>query len=274
MVVVLPYAPLHFAPGTLFDMTKLGSESNPALSQLSYPLAAVVMGYFWPQISAFTITLGRGNEKTLRLGLGQLRDYLLGGPALGPLNARLSLAVASYLDRVVAAATQKDDDSARLILDALGLSNLATDQHQLRDALLKKAAEDCEALYAAVGSVKMIPFVERRRPLMLVPDMTTVEEELLYQAGIETPGHLLRADPIVDCGISPQRLAVLRLGARRLMAQRLWFGFSLAGIAGAVVALASFSWTMRAPETTPQQRVPSEKLSPPPAFSSNAERHP
>jgi hypothetical protein len=256
-VVALAYAPLAGLPGKLFETSLLaGLDADARLSYLSYPLVAIALGFFWPQISALTVSLGRGNDTAFRLSLGQLRDYLLGGPALDSINARLHLAVASYVDRVVEAATHSDDDSGPAILEALGLAVLSADRQQLRQALMKRAQEDGESLYAAVSSVKMIPFVERRRPLMMVPDMTAHEEEKLYRAGIETVGDLLREKPVRDIGLSPERMAVLRLGARRLVAQRLWFGLGVAGIAGSVIGLGSLSLGLYHEEKTPTRGAP------------------
>ena len=115
------------------------------------------------------------------------------------------------------------------------------DRAELRAEVLARAEQDCAGVYAAVSAVKMIPFVERSRPLMMVPDMTVHEEEKLYRAGITTVSRLARGEPGGAGGLSPERLAELRLGARRLVARRLWFGFGLAGIAGAVLFLGSMS---------------------------------
>jgi hypothetical protein len=270
-LMVLAYLPLRSRPGALIKMTAFGGDIFSGVNELSYPLAAVLLGYFWPQIAAFSVGFGRGNETLLRVSLGQVRDYLLGGPVLEPINSRSSLAVASYAERVVEAATRPGDDSGPLILEALGLPALAADRVHLREALLKKAAEDFEALYATVGGVKMIPFLERKRPLMMVPDMTIQDEQRLYRAGVETIGDLLRGEPLPDSGLSPARLAVLRLGARRLMAQRLWFGFSMAGIAATVIALGSFALTL-VPEEGRKKVEPTYALDAAPASSSRTGR--
>ena len=66
-LVALAYSPLAGLPGKLFETTLLGGvDLDSSVSQLSYPLAAVVLGYCWPQISAFTVTVGRGSETAFR----------------------------------------------------------------------------------------------------------------------------------------------------------------------------------------------------------------
>ena len=291
-LVALAYSPLAGLPGKLFETTLLGGvDLDSSVSQLSYPLAAVVLGYCWPQISAFTVTVGRGSETAFRASLSQLRDHLLGGSALGPINARLHLAITSYVDRVVEAAMRPGEPSGPDILRAVMLCGpgkarpaalgahrrfaasppdpqVRRDRAELRAEVLARAEQDCAGVYAAVSAVKMIPFVERSRPLMMVPDMTVHEEEKLYRAGITTVARLARGEPRGAGGLSPERLAELRLGARRLVARRLWFGFGLAGIAGAVLFLGSMSLGLYGVEPTPPDG-PHFRLEPASVRSSN-----
>jgi hypothetical protein len=240
-VAFVSYLPVAGLPGKLFEDTLAATlTAYLGVSNLSYPLAAVLLGFLWPQISAVGITIQEGQKQGL--SLARLRDYFLGGPAIQSINSKLHVEVASYVERVVDAATA--DDSGPLMLQAIGLpasvSNDAATRHELRQTLLKRAEEDFESLYLSVIKVRMLPVMDRRRPLMMVPNMTSQEEEKLYGAGIETVRALIRGVGAA-AGLPQERLMTLRRNARRLVTQQIHFGLGLVGIVVVVVAIGSLS---------------------------------
>lgn len=240
-IAYVAYLPVAGLPGKLFE-DSLAAKLLPYLgvSNLSYPLAAILLGFVWPQISAVGITVQEGQKQGM--SLARLRDYFLGGPAIQSINSKLQVEVASYVERVIDAATA--DDSGQLILQAIGLpamtSNSASARSELREALMRLAKEDFESFYLSVIKVRMLPVMDRRRPLMMVPDMTSQEEEKLYRAGIESVRGLIRGVGAA-AGLPEDRLTTLRRNARRLVAQQIQFGVCLVGIAVVVIAIGSFS---------------------------------
>src|SRR5262245_28865606 len=83
------YSPLAGMSGRLFQPSGAsivpGLEAANGISHLSYPIAAVALGFLWPQIASFSISLGEARQ----VSLGAVRDYLLGGPATHSINSRL-----------------------------------------------------------------------------------------------------------------------------------------------------------------------------------------
>jgi hypothetical protein len=259
-VALAIYSPLAGMSGRLFPPSGAsllpGLETANGVSHLSYPMAAVTLGFLWPQISSFSIAMGAARQ---RLSLGAVRDYLLGGPITHSINSRLQAEVSSYVGRILAAVDDAGESGAQ-ILQALGLARSlpATPEarEQLRETLMKRAEADFESLYLLVGQVKMVPLMDRRRPLMKVADMTAQEEEKLYQAGVETVGDLVHRARRGVAGLPADRLEVLRRNAHRLLGQRLRMGLSLAGIAAVVVGLGIGSRRLYVPDHRPQPGEP------------------
>jgi hypothetical protein len=236
-------SPLAGLPGLAFDRTRVLPGVSPELSGLAYPATAMLLGVAWPRISRLSITIGVGEKQAQTLSFARLRDLLLGAPAVKAINAKLQVEVASYVDRVVDAVGPTPSDAAALVesATAAGRGEPAGHRPGLREALLKGAERDFESLYLSVGRVRMVPFLGRRRPLMLVPDMTSREEETLYRAGIKSVRDLIRGASADDLGLPRERLALLRLNAQGLVRQRVGAALSLFAVVAVMVALGSLS---------------------------------
>jgi hypothetical protein len=249
------YSPLAGMSGRLFPPSGAsflpGLEAANSISHLSYPIAAVALGFLWPQIASFSISLGAARQ----VSLGAVRDYLLGGPATHSINSRLQVEVTAYVGRVLDAIEEADPAGAQM-LEALGLARslplTPEAREQLHEALMKRAAADFESLYLLVGQVKNVPLLDRPRPLMKVLDMSAPEEQQLYEAGIETVGELVRrARGGVD-GFTAERLQELRRNAQHLKGQRLRLGLSLAAIVVVVIGLGLRSRRFYLPDHSPR----------------------
>jgi hypothetical protein len=184
-----------------------------------------------------------------------VRDYLLGGPVTNSINSRLQAEVSSYVGRIVD--TMEDaGEAGPQILQALGLARkLATpeERQQLRETLMTRARADFESLHLLVSQVKMVPLMDRRRPLMKIPEMTAQEEEKLYQSGIETVGDLAWKTRCGLAGFPAERLDLLRRNAHRVLGQRFRVGMSIVAITVVVVGLGIGSRRLYIPDNHPQK---------------------
>ncbi|HEX6739319.1 MAG TPA: hypothetical protein VF310_13660 [Vicinamibacteria bacterium] len=253
------YSPLAGMSGRLFPPSGasfLGIEAATGVSYLSYPIAAMALGFLWPQISSFSISLGPARQ----VSLGAVRDYLLGGPVTRSINSRVQAEVTAYVGRVLDSLDGADDASHAQLAEALDLAVALPLTPQAREALhealMKRAGTDFEALYLLVGQVKNVPLMDRRRPLMKVEDMSSPEEQRLYDAGIETVGQLVRQAGRGVQGFTAERLSELQRNARRLMAHRLRVGMSLGAIVVAVIGLGLRSRQLYVPDHTPRAGEP------------------
>jgi hypothetical protein len=220
-------------------MEKLpGLRVDAAYSNFALPLAALALGLAWPNLASFS--LGVGSRK-YALSLAALRDHVLGGAAIEAINRRLELEVASYIDRVIDAAKVDPEDTGAGIVQTLDLNlkgaklNEPAALGEVTEALSRLARSDFASLFLRISQVRMIPLVDRPKPLMRVPDMTSHEEERLYQAELSTPWALARKAVRPIPGIDERRLQVLRTNARRLIRQRVRAAATVTALATAVV---------------------------------------
>ncbi len=88
----------------------------------------------------------------------------------------------------------------------------------------------------------MIPFRDRVKPLMKVPEMTFEDEQTLYNSGITTI-RLLRSVPDGQIGtVSVVRIARLRNNARQLVVRRVKSAVaSVTAVAAMLICIASVS---------------------------------
>jgi hypothetical protein len=255
-VALAVYSPLAGLSGRLFPPSGAsiipGLETANGISHLSYPLAAVALGFLWPQISSFSVALGGSRQ---RLSLGAVRDYLLGGPATHSINSRVQAEVVSYVGRILDAVDDAGPDGVQM-LQELGLARRlaasAEARQELRETLLKRAQADFESLYLLVGQVRNVPLLGRPRPLMKVPDMTAQEEQRLYEAGVETVVGLVRRAGRGVGGFPAERLEELARNARALLRQRLRVGLSLAAVVVVVLGLGLSARRLYEPGRSPE----------------------
>jgi hypothetical protein len=224
--------PVEYLVGQVFQqfVDSDGLERSHAVQ----PVLAFALGVFWPKVSAVSVSTGSGGQS---LSLATLRDLLLGGQGIDTVNNHVEEIVDSYLRRVVDAMVSLGGPASVALQSAAGLQvaqmDAASTQDrtgELRATLKASAVENLELLYLRVSAVKMIPLVDRPKPLMSVPSMTAWEEERLYHSGVGIPQLMLgRATQAV----TPERWAELRQNARTLITQRVT---GMAAVAALIVA--------------------------------------
>lgn len=224
-------------PALLLD--KFPVPVDPQVSYLVYPLSAALLGFMWPYVSEFSVALGANR---FSVSIGRLRDYFLGGPTIRSINARLTAEVESYINRVLAIAGSPNESSAasvealivRMWMDSRGTRASIP---ELRDALVECVKKDFESVYRSISGVKMIPLIDRGKPLMKIPNISCREEQKLYDAGVRSIWQLMRAADTEIGGIPRSRVTVLRSNARRAAWQRLNAALVLAMILVVVAGL-------------------------------------
>lgn len=211
--------PIEYVVGHVFQqfVDNQGLERSHAVQ----PVLAFALGVFWPRVSAVSVSTGAGGQS---ISLATLRDLLLGGQGIDTVNNHVEDIVDSYLRRVVDAMVSLGAPASAALQSAAGIpptpAGTAPPQDrtgELRASLKASAAENLELLYLRVASVKMIPLVDRPKPLMSVPSMTSWEEERLYHSGVGVPQLMFGS---ATQAVTPERWAELRQNARTLVAQR------------------------------------------------------
>lgn len=210
--------PIEYLIGQLFQ--QFVDSNSLERSHAVQPVLAFALGVFWPKVSTVSVSTGADGHS---LSLATLRDLLLGGQGIDTVNNHVEEIVDSYLRRVVDAMSLGGPASAAL-QSAAGLQvaqmDAASTQDRadgLRTALKASAAANLELLYLRIAAVKMIPLVDRAKPLMSVPSMTAWEEERLYNSGVGLPQ--LIAGSATDA-VSAERWAELRQNARTVVTRR------------------------------------------------------
>jgi hypothetical protein len=226
--------PIEYVVGQVFQkfVESDGLERGHAVQ----PVLAFALGVFWPKVSAVSVSTGSGGQS---LSLATLRDLLLGGQGIDTVNNHVEEVVDSYLRRVVDVMVSVSGPASAALQSATGIhvdqADAAATQartDELRSALKARAVENLELLYLRVAAVKMIPLVDRPKPLMSVPNMTAWEEERLYHSGVGIPQLMLGR---ATHAITPERWAELRQNARTLVAQRVTGMVAIAALAIAFV---------------------------------------
>jgi hypothetical protein len=224
--------PIEYVVGQVFQqfVDSDGLERGHAVQ----PVLAFALGVFWPKVSAVSVSAGSGGQS---LSLATLRDLLLGGQGIDTVNNHVEEIVGSYLRRVVDAMVSLSGPASAALQSATGIeaaqANAARNQDEcdeLRAILKASAVENLELLYLRVAAVKMIPLVDRPKPLMAVPSMTAWEEERLYHSGVGIPQLMLGR---ATNAVAPERWAELRQHARTLVTQR---AMGMAAVAALMVA--------------------------------------
>src|SRR5687767_12100993 len=226
--------PIEYVVGQVFQkfVESDGLERGHAVQ----PVLAFALGVFWPKVSAMSVSTGSGGQS---LSLATLRDLLLGGQGIDTVNNHVEEVVDSYLRRVVDVMVSVSAPTSAALQSATGIqldqAAAATQERtdELRAALKASAVENLELLYLRIAAVKMIPLVDRPKPLMSVPNMTAWEEERLYHSGVGIPQLMLGR---ATHAVTPERWAELRQNARTLVAQRVTGMVAIAALIIAFVA--------------------------------------
>jgi hypothetical protein len=210
--------PIEYAIGQLFQ--QFVASNSLERSHAVQPVLAFALGVFWPTVSTVSVSTGAGGQS---LSLATLRDLLLGGQSIDTVNNHVEEIVDSYLRRVVDAMVSLGGPASAALQSAAGLqvtqmdAASTQDRDRLRTALKASAVANLELLYLRIAAVKMIPLVDRAKPLMSVPTMTAWEEERLYNSGVGLPQ--LIAGSATDA-VSPERWAELRQNGRTVVTRR------------------------------------------------------
>src|SRR5690349_908606 len=176
--IALPIAAIgsHYAAFSLLDDAYGDVEKN--LWVLVYAAAFALMGFFWPKLCAVSIHIGSSGAAATELSLAAVRDRFLGGETVRVINAELQRDVERYLERVHRAISASPLTFKPFLLECLKLDFrnaeklTDTDLQALETALRTSAQTDFAMLYAAVCEAEMIPFRDRTKPLMRIPDIT------------------------------------------------------------------------------------------------------
>ena len=211
--------PIEYLIGQVFQ--QFVDSNSLERTHAVQPVLAFALGVFWPRVSTVSVSTGAGGQS---LSLATLRDLLLGGQGIDTVNNHVEEIVDSYLRRVVDAMVSLGGPASAALQSAAGLQvaqmDAASTQDRadgLRTALKASAVANLELLYLRIAAVKMIPLVDRAKPLMSVPSMTAWEEERLYNRGVGLPQ--LIAGSATDA-VSPERWAELRQNARTVVTRR------------------------------------------------------
>ena len=211
--------PIEYVIGQVFQ--RFVDSNSLEQSHAVQPVLAFALGVFWPSVSTVSVSTGAGGQS---LSLASLRDLLLGGQGIDTVNNHVEEIVDSYLRRVVDAMVSLGGPASAALQSAAGLQVAQTDAAStqdfadgLRTALKTSAVANLELLYLRIAAVKMIPLVDRAKPLMSVPSMTAWEEERLYNRGVGLSQ--LIAGSATDV-VSAERWAELRQNARTVVTRR------------------------------------------------------
>ncbi|MBV9504630.1 MAG: hypothetical protein JO323_06440 [Acidobacteriia bacterium] len=220
----------HAATFSLFSQSDQ-SDLVKNLWVFVYPLCFALLGFFWPKFA--NVTLGSAGSSTT-ISIAALRDRFLGGPMLQGINDELGREIEEYLDRLLVSIQSNPEAFAKYLCRKFGFSSKdpnpigPQELEGLRTAIAQCAAANFVEFYEEVCQMEMIPFRDRAKPLMKVPQMTSAEERLLYEAGIQSVWALCLANrgPV---SMSPERWRILRTNARRRVREAFKFtlGFVL-----------------------------------------------
>jgi hypothetical protein len=197
-------------------------QGHQDLWLIGYPISFVLMGLLWPKLSSIGISSKDGTP----MSIAGLRDRFLGASKLQAINNHLQSEVETWVDRVIDSVRANPQTLETLIrrkFQPAWPAHSKPSEHNLddlRNELLKQEDNDYEWLHESICQAEMIPFRDRVKPLMRVPEMTFEDEQILYNSGITTI-RLLRSVADRPIGAVPAaRLARLRNNARQLVVQR------------------------------------------------------